>query len=155
MAKPAQKTTLRIRNKKAGFRFVLLERIECGIVLKGTEVKSLRAGQGSLEEAFARIQNAEIWLLGFHIPHYEHGNVQNHDPIRPRKLLLRKREIMKLEPKLAIKGLTLVPTDVYFNSRGLAKVTLALAKGKTLGDKRQDLKKREAKREMDRAQRGR
>ncbi|MCH7527661.1 MAG: SsrA-binding protein SmpB [Planctomycetes bacterium] len=155
MAKPTQKTTPRIRNKKAGFRFVLLERIECGIILKGTEVKSLRAGQGSLEEAFARIHNAEIWLLGFHIPHYEHGNVQNHDPIRPRKLLLRKREIMKLEPKLAIKGLTLVPTDVYFNSRGLAKVTLALAKGKTHGDKRQDLKKREAKREMDRALRGR
>lgn len=155
MAKQAGKSSARVRNKKARFRFILLEKIECGIVLKGTEVKSLRAGQGSLEEAFARFQGNELWLVGFHVPPYDHGNVQNHDPIRPRKLLLHKREILKIQPKLAAKGLTLVPTDVYFNSRGLAKVTLALAKGKTLGDKRQDIKKREAKREMDRAVRGR
>lgn len=155
MAKKETTARPRIRNRKASFRFELLEKIECGIVLQGTEVKSLRAGLGSLEEAFARVQNGELWLLGFHIPHYEHGNVNNHDPNRPRKLLLHKREIVKLMPKVTQRGQTLVPLAVYFNDRGIAKITIALAKGKTHGDKRQDLKSREAKRDIDRAMRRR
>lgn len=141
----------KIRNRRARFRFELIEKLECGLVLKGTEVKSLRAGQGSLEEAFARIRDGELWLCGFHIPPYAHGNVHNHDPLRARKLLLHKREIRKLTSKLMLRGLTLVPLDVRFNARGIAKVTLALARGKKAPDKRQDVKQREAKRDMERA----
>ena len=144
-----------IRNRKARFRFELLEQIECGIALRGTEVKSLRNGQGSLEEAYARMQGREVWLRGFHIPPYKHGNVDNHDPLRHRKLLLHKRQIAKLEPKLKLRGLTLVPVDLHFNDRGIAKVTLALARGKSQFDKRQDIQKREAQREMDQARRRR
>lgn len=155
MAKKAGPSQVAIGNRKANFRFEILDRIECGVVLRGTEVKSLRTGQGSLEESFARIEGGELWLRGFHIPPYEHGNVQNHDPLRPRKLLLHKREIAKLAPKLMVRGLTLVPLKLYFNERGLAKVTLGLAKGKTHGDKRQAMKTRDAKREMDRAMRRR
>ena len=155
MPKKGQKNAPVIRNRKARFRFDLLEKTECGIVLKGTEVKSLRNGQGSLEEAFARIQGGEIWLYGFHIPPYEHGNVYNHEPNRRRKLLMHAREIAKLGPKLNLRGFTLVPLEVYFNERGLAKLTLALATGKSHRDKRQDMHKREAKREMDRAMRRR
>lgn len=155
MPKKEQKNTPVIRNRKARFRFDLLETIECGIVLKGSEVKSLRDGQGSLEEAFARIEGKEIWLCGCHIPPYEHGNVQNHVPTRRRKLLMHAREIAKLGPKLTLRGYTLVPLEVYFNKRGLAKLTLALATGKSHRDKRQDMRKREAKREMDRVMRRR
>ncbi len=140
-----------IQNRKAKFRYEILDRIECGLVLQGTEVKSLRAGGGSLEEAFACVEGGAVWLRGFHIPPYTHGNVQNHDPLRRRKLLLHKREIGKLAPKVAVRGLTLVPLEVYFNDRGIAKVTLGLARGKAMGDKRQDMKKRDAQREMDRA----
>ncbi len=155
MAKKAPPRPAAVQNRKARFRYELLDRIECGIVLRGTEVKSIRAGQGSLEEAFATVHDGEVWLRGFHIPTYEYGNVHNHDPNRRRKLLLHKREIIKLAPKLTLRGLTLVPVQVYFNERGIAKVTLALAKGKTHGDKRQDMKTRDAKREMDRAMRRR
>jgi SsrA-binding protein len=155
MAKKQQKARPRVANKKATFRFQILEKIECGVVLKGTEVKSIRAGGGSLEEAFARIRNDEIWLLGFHIPPYQYGTVNSHEPTRPRRLLLHKREIRKIAPKVTLRGLTLVPMDVHFNDRGIAKVTLALAQGKKQGDKRQDLKKRDAKREMERAMRSR
>ncbi len=143
------------RNKKASFKFEWLEKLECGIVLRGTEVKSLRVGQASLEEAYARIEDDELWMIGFHIPPYEHGNVQNHDPTRRRKLLLHRREISRLGQKVVLRGLTLVPLDVHFNERGLAKVTLALARGKTTHDKRQVLQKRDAQREMDRAMRRR
>jgi SsrA-binding protein len=143
-----------IRNRKAHFRFEILEKIECGVVLQGTEVKSLRAGQVSLEEAYARIQDDEIWLIGAHIAPYEHGNVMNHEPTRPRKLLLHRREIRKLLPKVTQRGLTMVPLAMYFNQRGLAKCTLGLARGKTHDDKRQDIREREQKREMDQARRG-
>ena len=141
----------RIRNKKAHLRFEILEKLECGLVLRGTEVKSLRQGRASLEEAYARITGNELWLHGFHIPPYSHGNVQNHDPLRPRKLLLHKRQIARLAPRVFQRGLTLVPLEVYFSARGLVKVELALAQGRAQRDKRQDLKKREHKREMDRA----
>lgn len=142
-----------VQNRKASFKFELLDKWECGIILVGTEVKSLRDGQGSLDEAFARIQDNEVWLHGFHIPPYSHGNVQNHEPTRPRKLLLHKREIAKLHAKLTLRGLTLVPTAVYFNDRGIAKVRLSLAKGKRRHDKRQDMKRQQDQRDMDRAMR--
>lgn len=157
MSKATPPTTPTVRNKKASHKFHILEKLECGLVLKGTEVKSLRTAGGSLDEAYARIvkEKEEIWLLGFNIAPYKHGNVMNHDPTRPRKLLLHKREIRKLLPKVVQRGQTLVPLSVYFNKRGLCKVTLALARGKTHGDRRQDLKKKEQKREMDRAMRRR
>jgi SsrA-binding protein len=155
MAKAKSPQPSAIRNKKASHKYELLERFEAGVVLQGTEVKSLRAGTASLDEAYARIQGEEIWLVGFNIAPYKHGNVMNHDPTRPRKLLLHKREIAKLLPKVLQRGQTLVPLRVYFNERGLCKVTLALARGKTHGDRRQDLKKREQKREIDRAMRRR
>lgn len=155
MAKKSDKQPAGIRNKKATHKYEILEKIECGIVLRGTEVKSLRTGSASLDEAYARIDGEAIMLVGFNIPPYAHGNVQNHEPTRPRKLLLHKREIMKLLPKVLQRGQTLVPLRVYFNDRGLCKVTLALARGKTHGDKRQDLKKKAQKREIDRAMRGR
>jgi len=142
-----------LRNKKATHKYEILEKVECGIVLRGTEVKSLRTGSASLDEAFARIDGEEIWLIGFNIPPYKHGNVQNHEPTRPRKLLLHKREIRKLLPKVLQRGQTLVPLRVYFNERGLCKVTIALARGKTHGDKRESLKEKDQKREMDRAMR--
>ena len=145
----------RIQHKKALHRFEVLEKLSCGIALQGTEVKSLREGQGSLDEAYARIERGEVWLIGFHIGPYSHGRTQAHVPKRTRKLLLQRREIKKWEPKVTQRGLTLVPLEVYFNERGLAKVILALARGKTHRDKREDLKKAEHKREMDRAMRRR
>lgn len=153
MVKAAPKQQPVIRNKKASHKFEILEKIECGIVLLGTEVKSLRVGSASLDESHARIKDDEIWLIGFNIAPYSHGNLMNHEPTRPRKLLLHKREVHKLLPKVTQRGQTLVPLKVYFNDRGLCKVTLALARGKTHSDKREDMKKRDQKREMDRAMR--
>lgn len=155
MGKKAIQSAPTLNNRKASFKFELLDLFECGIVLLGTEVKSLRQGQGSLDEAYALIQGGEIWLRGFHIPPYEHGNVLNHEPTRKRKLLLHAREIKKIKPKLELRGFTLVPIKVYFNDRGLAKVTIAVARGKAHADKRDSLKKRDAKREMERAMRHR
>ena len=145
----------RIRNTKARRSFEILEKLECGLVLVGTEIKSLRMGRASLEEAYARLGDGEIWLHGCHIPPYSHGNVQNHEPLRPRKLLLHKHQIAKLRPKVTQRGLTLVPLQIYFSDRGLAKVELALVRGKAQHDKRQDIKTREHKREMERALRRR
>ncbi len=153
MAKKKPKTDGQkvVQNKTARFRYEILERMECGMALKGTEVKSLRNRQASLEEAFARIQGEELWLFGCHINPYSEGNVQNHEPTRPRKLLAHKREIRKWIPQVKAKGLTIVPLDIHFNTRGLAKVTLALVRGKTFADKRQEIRKREHKREIERA----
>jgi SsrA-binding protein len=148
-------STPRIHNRKALHRFEILEKVQCGLVLLGTEVKSLRDGQGTLDESFARIESGEAWLLGFHIAPYSHGRTASHEPKRRRKLLLQRREIHKLEVKVTQKGLTLVPLEVYFSDRGLVKVMLALARGKSHSDKRQALKKAEHKREMDRALRRR
>lgn len=140
-----------VKNRKARFRYEILERLECGIALKGTEVKSLRNGKASLEEAFARVVGEELYLYGCHISPYDQASTQNHDSTRPRKLLVHKREIRKWAPQVQAKGLTMVPLNIHFNARGLAKVTIALVRGKTHGDKRQDMKKREHKREMARA----
>ncbi|NOX59649.1 MAG: SsrA-binding protein SmpB [Planctomycetes bacterium] len=142
-----------IRNKKATHKFEILEKFECGLVLRGTEVKSLRQGGASLDEAYARIEGHEVWLVNAHIPPYKHGNLMNHDPKRARKALLHRREILKLLPKVHQRGQTLVPLRIYFNDRGLCKLTLALARGKSHSDKRQDLKKKDQMREIKRAMR--
>jgi SsrA-binding protein len=141
------------RNRKAHFRFELLERLECGLVLRGSEVKSLREGRASLEEAYIRIEDDGLWLIGCHIAAYTFDTSGRYDPLRRRKLLVHARELRKLAPKVEQKGLTLVPLRLYFNSRGIAKVEIALARGKRLADKRQTLKEREHRREMDRARR--
>ncbi|MHC4779805.1 MAG: SsrA-binding protein SmpB [Planctomycetota bacterium] len=137
-------------NKKASHLYHLEERFEAGVALTGTEVKSLRGGKGSIAEAFGRIRNSEVWLLNADIPVYEMRGYANHEPKRPRKLLLHGGEIRKIVKALAIKGYTLVPTSLYFNDRGLVKVQIALAKGKRKADKRQDVRERSHKRDMDR-----
>jgi SsrA-binding protein len=136
-------------NKKARFNFSLLEKFEAGIVLVGTEVKALREGRGSMNDCYARIHGDEIFLEHFHISPYSHGNIHNHEPLRPRKLLLHKHEIRRLIGKVTMKGLTLVPTKAYF-SRGKVKIEIALAQGKKLHDKREDLKRKAVKRDAER-----
>ena len=142
------------RNRKARFRFELFDRYEAGIELRGTEVKSLRNGQVSLEESFARPKGSNIILYNMHIPPYKQGNIHNHDPLRPRRLLLHRREINKILGRVQERGLTLVPTSLYFRN-GYAKVEVALARGKRLVDKRHDMKKSDAKREIARVMKGR
>lgn len=137
-------------NRRARHEYHIMETYEAGIVLQGTEVKSLRAGRASLQDSFARVENGEVWLYNMHISPYEQGNRYNHDPKRPRKLLLHKREIMYLWGRTREKGLTLIPLRCYFKD-GKAKVELALAKGKKLYDRRADLAERAARREMERA----
>jgi len=139
-----------IHNRKASFNYHILESQEAGLVLAGTEVKSLRAGKGNLQESFARIEKDEVWLYHMHISPYDHGNIHNPDPVRKRKLLLHRKEIGKLSAKIKERGLTLVPLKLYF-TRGKAKIQLALAKGKTHGDKRDSLRKKEADRDIERA----
>jgi len=137
------------RNRRATHDYEVLDRIECGLVLVGTEVKSLRAGYGNLEDSYARIDDGEVWLIGAEIPEYEFGNRLNHKPKRARKLLLHKREIDRFAGKATEKGHTLVPLRMYFKM-GVAKVELAVAKGKQTHDKREALKKADAKRQIDR-----
>jgi SsrA-binding protein len=138
------------RNKRAYHEYAVLDTIECGIVLTGTEVKSLRAGSCSLEDAYAKIEGGEVWLIGSDIPEYTMGNRMNHKPKRKRKLLLHRREIGKFAGKASQRGFTLVPVRMYFK-HGVAKVELAVARGKQLHDKRQDLQKADAQREIRRA----
>ena len=147
--------TPQIKNKKARFNFEILEQAEAGISLTGSEVKSLRSGKASLEEAFAVIRDGEAFLRDCNISPYPQAGYAQHKPTRERKLLLHKREIRKLFNKVTQKGLTLVPLRMYFNDRGLVKVLIGLVRGKKLHDKRQDLKKRDDQRAMARAQRER
>src|SRR3954451_12954862 len=142
------------RNRQASHRYNLLDRWEAGLVLTGTEVKSLREGKAQIKDGYASVRDGEVWLHNVHIPPYAPASRENHEPERPRKLLMHNREIERLIGKTREKGLTLVPTRLYF-SRGRAKVEIALAKGKDVGDKRQAIKEREMKREMARAVRGR
>lgn len=139
-----------VRNRKARHEFEVLQTLEAGIALQGTEVKSLRNGKANLQDSFARFMAGELWLFNLHVSPYEQGNRFNHDPLRPRKLLLHRREMRKLVGQVEQQGLTLVPLDIYFR-RGVAKLTLALVRGKKLHDKREDLKQRESQREMERA----
>lgn len=141
-------------NPKARHDYTILDTVEAGIVLTGSEVKSLRAGRASLRESFAVIRDGEVQLIGMHIPPYAQAGYAQHEPTRARKLLLHKEEIQRLIGKTAERGLTLVPLQCYF-SHGLAKVELALAKGKRQYDRREDLKEREARLQVDRAMRRR
>lgn len=140
-------------NRKARHDYFIEETYEVGIALKGTEVKSLRAGRANLKDSYAQVQNGEMFLFNMHISPYEQGNRFNVDPVRPRKLLLHKKEINSLFGKVMQQGLTLVPLKVYFK-KGRAKVELALARGKKVYDKRSALAERDAKREVERALRG-
>jgi SsrA-binding protein len=138
-------------NRQASYRFNLLERFECGIVLTGTEVKSLREGKAQLKDSYAAVRDGEVWLLGLYIPPYGPASRANHDPERPRKLLLHRSEIERLVGKTRERGLTLVPTRIYFSGeRSRAKVELALARGKDLYDKRETIRKREMTRDVQR-----
>ncbi len=152
MAKTGAKTKERvaISNRRARHEFEILDSWECGIVLEGSEVKSIRDGRANLADAYARIDDGEVWLIGAEIPEYEYGNRLNHKPKRSRKLLLHRKEIDRFAGKAADKGLTLVPLRMYFRE-GKAKVELAVAKGKQAHDKRESLKKADAKRDIDRA----
>ncbi len=141
-------------NRKAHHNFEVLETYEAGLVLRGTEVKALRDGRADLKESYARIEQAEAWLLGCHISPYAQGNRANHDPIRPRKLLMHRGEIRRLLGKIMEKGLTLVPLRLYFKG-GRAKVELGLARGRKVLDKRHVIREREERREMARAIRDR
>ena len=138
------------RNPRASYDYHLLEQWEAGIVLTGTEVKSLRNGKASIKEAFALLRNGEVWLEGMHITPYEQGNRWNPAPVRARKLLMHRREIERLIGGVEQKGFTLVPLEIYFN-KGKAKVAIALAKGKKTHDRREDIKRRIADREVARA----
>jgi len=138
-----------IQNRKARYLFHFLDKWEVGIVLQGTEVKSLREGKANLKDSYARIEGGEVFLYQFHISQYDKGSIYNHHPLRKRKLLMHKKEIRKLEGRVEEKGLTLVPLSVYFN-RGKAKIELALAKGKKSYDKRADIAKRDSDRDIER-----
>lgn len=139
-----------IHNRRASFDYELLERFEAGIALTGSEIKSLRQGGVTLGEAFARVRGGEVWLEGMHIPPYKDASYNNHEPLRSRKLLLKGREIAEIAKGLERKGLTLVPTRLYFKG-GWAKLEVALGRGKKRYDKRQDEAKRDAARQMERA----
>ena len=152
---PFDKTKVVAENRRARFDYFIDERMEAGIALTGTEVKALRQGEGSIAESYATVDGEEVWLINSHIPEYSHGNRLNHEPRRQRKLLLKGREIAKLHGAVTRQGLTLVPLSIYFNSRGKAKVELALARGKKVHDKRETIKDRDWKREQARLMRSR
>ena len=140
-----------IHNHKAGRDYFIGDTYEAGIELKGVEVKSLRAARASIDDAFARVERGQVWLYNAHIQHYEQGNRWNVDPLRPRRLLLHKKEINRLAGQLNAKGVALVPLRLFFNAKGLAKVQLGVGKGKTQIDKRETLKRKTADREITRA----
>lgn len=137
-------------NRRARYDYAIEEAFEAGIALTGTEVKSLRFGEGSIAESYAEVREGEVWLVNSNIPEFSHGNRFNHEPKRPRKLLLHNREIVRLFGAVARQGMTLVPLSIYFNSRGRAKVELALARGRKLHDKREHEKEKDWKKEQGR-----
>ncbi|QPQ55671.1 SsrA-binding protein SmpB [Allosphingosinicella flava] len=137
-------------NRRARYDYAVQDKYEAGIALTGTEVKSLRFGEGSIGESYAEVKDEEVWLINANIPEFSHGNRFNHEPKRPRKLLLNQRQIAKLHGAVAREGMTLVPLSIYFNGRGRAKVELALAKGRKAPDKREYQKEKDWKREQGR-----
>lgn len=141
---------INIKNKKARFEFSILAKYEAGIVLTGTEIKSIRLGQAHISEAFCQIKKNEVWLINMHINEYEFGSYLNHKPTRERKLLLTKKEIKQISKKIIEKGFTLIPLEMFISERGFAKIRIAIAKGKKIHDKRQSLKEKDNKREVDR-----
>ncbi|MBU6175125.1 MAG: SsrA-binding protein SmpB [Planctomycetes bacterium] len=142
-------------NRKAKFHYEILDSLECGLVLHGSEVKSLRNGKCSIDEAYARLKDGELWLVDCEIDEYRQANIWNHASKRVRKLLLHRRELLKFAGRSKERGLTMVPLRVYFTERGVAKCVIGLCRGKKLHDKRETMKKNDAKREMERAMRGR
>jgi SsrA-binding protein len=156
MARPrtsSEKMKTVAENRRAKFDYAIEQTYDAGIALRGTEVKSLRFGDGSITESYAEVKDGEVWLINANIPEFSHGNRHNHEPKRPRKLLLTVREINKLHGAIMREGMTLVPLSVYFNSRGKAKVELALAKGRKAHDKRDYIKERDWEREKGRVMR--
>ena len=147
--------TMVAENRKARHRYEIIDSVECGMMLMGSEVKSMREGKLSLDEAYIRAKDNELWLIGADIAHYNNAGMWNHDPRRPRKLLVHAREFKNFAGKAHERGLTLIPLRVYFNQRGIAKCVMGLVKGKKLHDKRETLKKRDADRGLQRAMRGR
>jgi len=159
MARPRPTTFEKLKtvaeNRRARYDYAIEDVFEAGIALKGTEVKSLRFGEGSIAESYAEVKGEEVWLINSNIPEFSHGNRFNHEPKRPRKLLLHAREIAKMHGAVARQGMTLVPLSVYFNGNGRANVELALARGKKAHDKREATKERDWKREQGRIMRDR
>jgi SsrA-binding protein len=159
MARPKPEAFNKVKtvaeNRRARYDFYIEDKYEAGIMLTGTEVKSLRFGEGSIAESYAEVKSDGVWLINANIPEFSHGNRFNHEPKRPRKLLLNIREINKMHAAVSREGMTLVPLSVYFNGRGRAKVELALAKGKKAPDKRATEKERDWKREQGRIMRDR
>lgn len=151
--KAAAQFSMVAENRKAKHRYVILDEVECGIMLLGSEVKSMREGKLSLDEAYIRDRNDELWLVNADIAHYNNAGSWNHDPRRPRKLLVHAREYEKFAGRAHERGLTLIPLRVYFNARGIAKCVMGLVKGKQLHDKRETIKKRESDRGLARAMR--
>lgn len=141
---------MEIKNRSAFYEYFIDNKYVAGIVLTGTEVKSLRQGKASFNDSYCIVHKGEIWLKSLHIAEYSHGTVNNHDPVRDRKLLLQKREIRKIEGKLKEKGYTLIPLRIFFNEKNLIKVEIGLGKGKKLHDKRETIKNRDVEREMKR-----
>lgn len=141
---------MELKNRQAFYEYFIDDKYVAGMVLTGTEVKSLRAGRASFNDSYCLLHKGEVWIRSLHIAEYSHGTVNNHDPLRERKLLLQKREIRKIEAKLKEKGYTLVPLRIYFNEKNLVKIEIGLGRGKKLHDKRDTIKKREADREMKR-----
>lgn len=154
MSTAGEGTAVLAKNKRAFFNFEVIDTLECGIELCGTEVKSMRANRFSFADAYARIKNNEIWLEGLHIAEYTHGNLNNHEPTRPRRLLAHKQEIKRFKRNTQEKGYTLVPLKFYLK-QGLIKLELGLCKGKRVHDKREAIKKRDQKRDEQRELRGR
>jgi SsrA-binding protein len=150
MSKTRFSNNINIRNRQAGFEFELLDKYIAGIVLTGTEIKSIREGKVNLQDGYCYLNNGEMFVKGVNITPYAQGTHYNHEATRERKLLLKKSEIKKLEGKVEEKGLTLVPLRLFINDRGFAKMEIAVARGKKLHDKRTSIKEREAKRELDR-----
>lgn len=141
---------MEIKNRQAFFEYYIDDKYVAGIMLTGTEVKSLRAGKASFNDSYCIFQKGELWIKSFHISEYTHGTFNNHDPIRERKLLLNRRELKKLDSKIKEKGYTIVPLRLFFNDKNLAKVEIGLAKGKKLHDKRETIKQRDSDRELKR-----
>lgn len=141
---------MELKNRQAFYEYFIDDKYVAGMVLTGTEVKSLRAGRASFNDSYCLLHKGEVFIRSLHIAEYSHGTVNNHDPVRERKLLLQKREIRKIESKLKEKGYTLVPLRIFFNENNLVKIEIGLARGKKLHDKRETIKKREADREMKR-----
>lgn len=141
---------MEIKNRSAYYEYFIDDKYVAGIILTGTEIKSLRQGKASFNDSYCVIYKGEAWLKSFHIAEYSHGSTNNHDPLRERKLLLQKRELRKIESKLKEKGYTLIPLGIFFNEKSLAKVEIGLAKGKKMHDKRESIKQKDVEREMKR-----